>query len=159
MKKLNRTPLKVRLMRRVTPVPTGCWLWNGNQASGYGRVYAGPDRDTRHLLAHRAAYQEFIGDVPNGMDVLHICDVPLCVNPAHLFLGTHRENMADMIAKGRQRLNPAKGADHPEAKLTENEVRNIRRSTATQAAIAAEYGVARTTVSAIRRGITWKHLK
>ena len=157
--RMANVPLKIRFLRHVTPASNGCWLWKGNQASGYGRIYAGPDHRYHTLLAHRVAYQEFIGDVPHNVDVLHTCDVPLCVNPAHLFLGTHKENMADMIAKGRQRLNPAKGVDRHDAKLTENDVREIRLSTDTQAATAAKYGVTRTAISAIRRGKTWKHLK
>lgn len=80
----------------------GCWEWQGGHFThGYGRAWDGE----RQVLAHRLAFVLASGAIPDGMHVLHKCDVPLCVNPEHLFLGTHADNMADCGEKGRRR-NP-----------------------------------------------------
>ena len=91
---------KVNKRGPVHPVlKTPCWLWvrKGDSRSGYGRFYSG---DQYHV-ASRFAYQLANGAVPEGLWVLHRCDTPRCVNPEHLFLGTHDDNMADLRAKGR----------------------------------------------------------
>lgn len=88
----------------------GCWEWQGGRFNfGYGRAWDGE----RQVLAHRLAFALTSGAIPDGLHVLHKCDVPLCVNPAHLFLGTHADNMADKCAKGRD-VNPP--ADQRRAK-------------------------------------------
>lgn len=79
---------------------TGCWLWTGTrQGRGYGFVI----RNRRRFLAHRYAFVLVNGPIPDGLQVLHRCDVRLCVNPAHLFVGTQGDNMQDMASKGRGR--------------------------------------------------------
>ncbi len=75
---------------------TGCWIWMASaQSTGYGQFRCGG----KHYLAHRASYEAFRGPVFNGLHVLHRCDVKLCCNPAHLFLGTNQDNIADSVAK------------------------------------------------------------
>ena len=84
-----------KLLFYAVPVEDGCWGWTGqrNGWGGYGRI--------GHTLAHRASYQAFIGQIPAGMLVLHHCDNPPCVNPAHLWLGTSKDNAIDRDRKRR----------------------------------------------------------
>lgn len=96
-------PTRERLMKRVRQTET-CWLWTGKKAgNGYGQFI----HDGDFIGAHRAAWMVLRGPIPTGMYVLHRCDVPLCINPDHLFLGTHRDNMRDMTAKGRHKSTRA----------------------------------------------------
>ena len=87
------------LFEKINITPSGCWKWQGAVDShGYGRTrYNG-----KLTSAHRAAYEYMHKEIPEGMHVLHRCDNPPCINPAHLFLGTHQDNMDDMAAKGRR---------------------------------------------------------
>jgi hypothetical protein len=82
---------------RITP---GCWVWTANKINkGYGVV--GPGGCQEYILSHRASWQLHNGEIPDGLCVLHRCDNPACVNPDHLWLGTHQHNMLDKCAKGR----------------------------------------------------------
>lgn len=98
-----------------------CWPWQGTKnEEGYGSLRV----SRRSCGAHRLAYELSVGPIPDGMFVLHHCDNPPCCNPAHLFLGTHQDNMTDMAAKGRGRS--PKGSKKAEAKLTEDRVQEAR---------------------------------
>jgi hypothetical protein len=105
-----------------------CWEW---AASGNGEGYGQFAVERVPIGAHRAAWYYINGPIPNGLCVLHKCDNKLCVRPSHLFLGTHQDNVDDMIAKGRQRPTPAHkrtyGEDHHQSKLTWSKVDEIRR--------------------------------
>jgi hypothetical protein len=135
--------------------PDQCWKWKGAVAShGYGSMAIS-------LMAHRVAWGIAHGSVPTkNIHVLHKCDDPLCVNPSHLFLGSHQDNMLDKEAKGRG--NHPFGSNHGRAKLTENLVKEIwkdRQNGKSQRFLARKYGVARSGIRQILRGISWKHVK
>jgi hypothetical protein len=94
------------------------------------------------------------GKQPGPLCVCHKCDNPGCCNPAHFFLGTHADNTADRVAKGRT----CEGVDCWQAKLTEKQVLEIRAANETQRVTAAKYGISRRTISSIRTRQTWKHV-
>lgn len=89
--------LPARFWAKVHIAETGCWEWRANKVRGYGRFSHGG----RMWLAHRVAHAELIGPIPDGLDVLHSCDNPPCVNPAHLRAGTDQDNMRDQLSRGR----------------------------------------------------------
>jgi hypothetical protein len=111
------------------------------------------------MLASRISYLIHFGEVPAGMAVCHKCDNPSCTNPDHLFLGTQADNVADMERKGRARKRGKPGTEHRQAKLTDQDVRDIRAGGASDAANSIKYGVSRATIHAIRVGKTWRHVK
>src|SRR5450756_2321620 len=97
---IPRRPIADRLWERVNKGGS-CWTWLGPPSKeGYGRVGAG-GKTGRLLLVHRVAYELVYGAIPEGLLVCHSCDTPSCVNPAHLWLGTHKTNAADKKCKGR----------------------------------------------------------
>lgn len=135
----------------------GCWLWAGTliKGTGYGQM----EVERRAISAHRLSYQLHKGPIPKDLSVLHKCDVRACVNPDHLFLGTHRDNMADMTRKGR--ANPRIGDDHARCKITAADVPRILARLLlgeTCAAVAVDYGVTDCAINAIRRGKSWNHV-
>lgn len=130
-----------------------CWLWSGSLHDwGYGQVRL----IKGNVYAHRLAYMLTKGDIPSGMYVCHSCDNPQCVNPAHLWLGTPKENQADMRRKGR-----AKGP--PSGVLNEDTVREIRRrykaGGVSTVKLADEYGVGITTIGHVIHRRTWKDVE
>lgn len=139
--------------------PDDCWLWTRSKDRfGYGQFFAGQHAVQRNPRAHRVAYELSKGAIPSGLCVLHSCDNRPCCNPAHLWVGSNAENVADKTAKGRQ----TKGAQINTAKLNADAVRAIRRLKASGlscAAVARVHGVSRETVSLISRYKIWKHIK
>jgi hypothetical protein len=130
-----------------------CWEWQGyRDRRGYGQI--GVSRPRRRLVyAHRLAWEDTNGPIPDGMMVCHSCDNPPCCNPAHLFLGTQRDNMQDASDKGRVKPH--------NVKLTEDQVRAIRAlyGTMPQYRIAERFGISKMSVSFIVRRMTWKHVE
>lgn len=104
--------------------------------------------------AHRISWEIHRGPIPEGMSVCHHCDVPTCVNPEHLFIGTHADNMSDMKRKGRQ----ARGEHQGLARLTRKQVLAIREDPRSQTAIAKDYGVHQPHISKIKRREIWSHI-
>ena len=135
-----------------------CWRWRGHvDTGGYGGLMLSKKR----ILAHRLSFEIHNGPIPHSdahhkVSVCHECDTRLCVNPAHLFLGTHAENMADSSRKGRQKKDIGEASHR--AKLTDQDVLAIRASRDRGVDLALQFNVSQTTVSAIRRGRVWTHL-
>lgn len=96
--KKGKRNIELRIKRNILIWPNSCWIWGLRvDKQGYGRI----NFNSKTEQAHRISYKAFRGDIPNGMCVLHKCDNPTCVNPDHLFLGTKKDNVQDMILKGR----------------------------------------------------------
>jgi len=137
--------------RHSCPEPnSGCWLWLGHvNGSSYGRL--GRGRCERQV--HRLSYRAYIAPIPSGMNVLHKCDVPSCVNPDHLFLGSLSDNMQDCLRKGR--YVALRGEASIRAKLTYGAVEKIRQSHATVTELAKRFGVSRRAIQFVKDGKTW----
>ena len=146
--------LPTRFSANYIPEPnSGCWLWAAFiRPDGYGCI----KHSRKTIMAHRAAWIVYYGEIPNGMNVLHKCDVRCCVNPDHLWLGTDRDNVVDMEAKGRGvRIF---GSRHVNSKLTEAQVSAIRDDCRAYTIIAGEYGISPQTVCKIKVRRTWRHI-
>jgi hypothetical protein len=153
-----------RFQKRIAIDPaTGCWLWAGAKSSGkYGSMTVGSKTDgtRRTARVHRLAYEHFAGPIPDGLCVCHACDVPACVNPEHLWLGTYADNNSDRNAKHRQRF--AVGEAHGKSKLTAGDVRvmrDMRSRGATYPEIAGRFGINRHTIRHAVLGHTWSHVE
>jgi HNH endonuclease len=162
MAKSRWTPASERFWYRVKRGPAdACWMWIGGNNGRYGVLGRGRQGDGQ-IYAHRLSYEMHVGPIPVGLDVMHSCDEPLCVNPKHLSVGTRLENTADMVRKGRaSHLARTPGEKNRHAKLTEVNVRAIRKAAADGTSVRdlmERFGL---TDSAIRRVIsrfTWKHV-
>jgi hypothetical protein len=126
-----------------------CIVWTGSATrKGHGQVWL----KGKMLRTHRIAYEIWRGPILNDLHVLHTCDVPNCINPEHLFLGTNADNVADMVAKGRHR-------GHPRCILTENDVIDIRASSERTGVLAKRYGMVPSSIRGVRNGRKWPHVK
>ncbi len=148
-------------VERVTE--SGCHLWTGRvEKSGYGRIEKKIKGKKHRFRAHRIAWEQVNGPIPEGMFICHRCDVRSCVNPGHLFIGTHEDNMADMVRKGRSAsslgISKNSGLANGRVKLTEEQIRLIRDDVRMQKVIAGEYGITQSTVSKIKLGKRWDKL-
>jgi len=99
----NKTRIEMMLDNYEIVTESGCWIWMGaTTKKGYGDIKYKADKKASHHRAHRLAYELHKGEIPKGMLVCHTCDIPGCINPSHLFVGTAQDNTDDMIKKGRQ---------------------------------------------------------
>lgn len=144
--------IEERLLGNMQPVTeSGCWIFTGcTTLDGYGRIrYKGETK-----LAHVVSYEIFKGTVPDNLMVMHSCDVRCCINPDHLGIGSHNDNMKDMTSKGRQAV--MYGSDNSNCKLSDDAVDEIvSRYTLekiSQKTLAAEYGVSQQLISGIITG-------
>ena len=183
MRRLTEEEVAKHFWARLNKTDT-CWLWKPKSGNGkYGVVTIHGVQRT----AHRVAWELANGPIPNALMVCHKCDVPLCCNPDHLFLGTNADNQEDARRKGRmamgdrsyQRLHPEKlargdrsgarmhpetlsrGSNRPDAKLTEADIIPIKDRFASGeqcTSIARHFGVSRHTITRVITGTQWKHV-
>lgn len=142
----------------------GCWLWRASfRGDGYGQL----NIRRRMVGAHRYSYELANGPIPerdgyHGLCVCHTCDNRACVNPDHLFLGTHKENVQDMQSKGRRDYQTISGELNPQAKLTKIAVLEMRRLYGSGGwscrTLADFFGVSKPTATAVLSRRTWKHI-
>lgn len=140
--------------RIVAISESGCWIWIGDQNDdGYGRFYLG---NKKRKLAHRHIYELNFGEIPDGMCVCHTCDCPSCVNPAHLWLGTHADNMKDRNHKKRSNGGRNCGEKSPVSKLNDDLVREIFFFNGSVSEASEKFNIAKSHVSRIRNGLSWR---
>jgi hypothetical protein len=148
-KQRTLVPLKTRFESKVKITP-GCWIWTGAKTGGgYGNIkHCG-----KVLIASRVSYELYCSAIPDGLHVLHKCDNPSCVNPDHLFLGTHCDNMHDMYHKNRREA--ATGERNGASKLTQQKVLLIRNDSRASDKVGADFGVSGCLIRKIRRSEIW----
>jgi hypothetical protein len=163
---LDKAAYSERFWSHVTRHADGCWLWMAAKGhKGYGAVGLPGGKTAK---AHRVSYELQFGPIPEAACVLHRCDVPACVRPTHLFLGSKADNNADMRSKGRAvsggrktevaRCKYPRAEEHCLSRLTAASVRQARqwkRNGESYSTIAARLGVGLTTVYKAIKGITW----
>ena len=144
-------PLGAILDKNIFPEPmSGCWLWIGDRnEKGYGRIKV----NGKTQKVHRIIYQLKYGNISSAILVCHKCDNPSCVNPDHLFSGSHKDNSDDKIKKGRG--SDQKRENNANAKLSENDVYYIRNSADKDVVLANIYGVHKSHIQKIRRAERW----
>jgi DNA-binding transcriptional regulator YiaG len=158
---MPRLSLEQRFWAKVNKTDSAdeCWEWTASKdAKGYGYFY----KEGRGGMAraHRISYELNLGPIPAGLLVCHKCDNPGCINPNHLFLGTDKDNSDDKMKKGRFKKVYQRGEKNGQSKLTGDQVKEIRARLAAgeaQPLIAAEYGIAQSTVSKLNRAARWGH--
>ncbi|MFQ6183614.1 HNH endonuclease signature motif containing protein [Sinorhizobium meliloti] len=152
-----------RLDRNSMPEPnSGCQIWLGRSRNKYGHGQMGVGG--RGIMAHRVAWMCHVGPIPDGLLVLHRCDTPGCVNHRHLFLGTHQDNQADKVRKGRQARGEklshprASGEKNGNSKLTAEQVLLIRELREPQRVTVSRFGVSQALISKIKRNEMWSNV-
>ena len=151
---INKITTRQRFNSSYTPEPmSGCWLWEGYcNKQGYGRISI----NSRLVSAHRLSWELHRGPIPNGLLVLHHCDVPACVNPDHLFLGTYQDNHDDSKKKGRRKY--ISGEEHYNTTLTWKDVykiRELRKKGMTYTDIGKQYKTHQSAIRSICINETW----
>jgi len=167
-KNLNNSLERFLLCISNSTHPRGCWIWEGFKShNGYGRLRI---TNNKRIPSHRFSYELFKGNIPQKLLVCHHCDNPSCVNPDHLWIGTHKENMHDMIRKQRggfgsginlATIKRRKGITHPRAKLNEEkvlEMRELSKKGMTNRALGIKFNISESTVSGIVLRKEWKHV-
>ena len=149
-----RVPAEERFFSQVNKnTGSDCWHWTGYLNKGYGSIRI----NGKMIKAHRFSYELHKGDIPESMFILHSCDNSMCVNPEHLSVGSHEDNMRDKVNKNRQ----AKGSNNGNSKLTQEQVREIKNKInlgISQRQIAKEYRVSNPAINKIKTGRTWAHV-
>ena len=166
-------PLKDRFFSKIVRGQTedDCWGWTATKNNkGYGALKV----NGQMAPINRVSWMVHFGEIPKGLCVCHSCDNPICSNPKHLFLGTHQDNMDDMIRKGRDRKDAQKalrnrsrsykGMGSSTAKLTDEQVREIKRLAVGRKIgfgkqIAERFGVIPATIGHILSGRNWSHIQ
>jgi hypothetical protein len=158
-----RIPASERFWAKIQKTDS-CWLWTGGcTGSGYGVIEI-PGHGRRSIAVHRLSWEIHNGPIPEGMVILHLCDVRNCVRPDHLCLGTQADNVNDCVSKGRNRYSThhLNGELNGNSKLTAEQVAIIRSEYATGTTssikLAAVYGVSKPTILRIIHGETWSHV-
>ncbi|MCP4042048.1 MAG: helix-turn-helix domain-containing protein [Gammaproteobacteria bacterium] len=145
------TNLKRRFFSKVR-FESDCWEWIGSRSSGYGMIGSGGALGP-NVLAHRLSWKIHVGDIPDGLDILHSCDNRGCVNPRHLFPGTHADNMLDMCKKMRQRRSDGSPPFEPHQI---REMREMKSKGLNQTEIGNAFGVTQGAISRIMSGKTYR---
>ena len=152
----SRAPKTLLVYADTSSGPDACWPWTGyREPHGYGRI----NRLGERVLAHRAVYEELVGPIPDGADILHDCDNVACVNPAHLRPGSHAENMNDMVKRGRSQNK--KGSEVHSAVIDEvvaAQVKALLRAGYSAPGVANALGISKHITADIQRGKTWRHV-
>ena len=158
---LSPEHLAQRLANALDDAQEGsCWEWKRTKNYyGYGTLTV----NGKTIFAHRLAYQLGVGDIPTGLQVLHSCDNPSCINPQHLHLGTGSDNMKECYDRGRSKIKPVsfKGESNGSAKLSKKDVVVIKSLIAhgeKQHKVAAEFNISQAQVSNIVLGKGWSHV-
>lgn len=149
----QHTPAE-RLAARTIKTPT-CWIVQGYRNPNNGYVQISSTKGQPPYFAHRLAYELANGPIPKGLKILHSCDVPQCVNPAHLSVGTQRDNILDSIRKGRYNVFGRQKLNATQVRI----IREMSKAGRLQKDIAAQFQIARHTVSGIVNKKSWTHLE
>lgn len=148
----------MKFIKRIVIDENGCWIFQGATRKT-GLPYGWVTYKKTQMNAHRASWIEVHGQIPDGLNVCHKCDVPQCINPQHLFLGTQKENVIDMWNKKRHPITNKGGETNPASKLTLLQVREIRNMLSEkikQKVIAEKFNISQVAVSNIKNKTRWQ---